>query len=363
MEKIQWQIESVWKETMTAEDKKRFLETFLQEEAAWKATLEDAYFKDIASGAQHLPAERSEKILKQLHDRLQPAGADRLPNEQGKVVRFSFFRKWSAAAAAVLLLLVAGYYFHLQQSGRPQSAIPSTGGVASQLRLEFNDSTGSRTIQLEDGSVIMLEPGSAVRYYVPFINGRRDISLVGQARFTVTKDSLRPFTVYANDIATTALGTQFTVNTLEKDKVAVRLFEGKVVVKSTGSGLAMKDVFLNPGEEFRIDRALRQFTVRRFDMQEATAGMPLVATAEINKEKAVSATLEFRQEPLTSVLTAIGKRYKVRFIYNDKVLQNEQVTGKFLPSDSLETVLSILGSVNGLSFSKQGSSITVSLIP
>lgn len=362
MEKIQRQIESVWKETMTVEDKKRFLETFLQEEAAWKATLEEAYYNDIASGAQYLPAERSEKILKQLHDRLQPAGADRLPQEQGKVVRFSFFRKWSAAAA-VLLLLVAGYYFHLQQSGRPQSAIPSTGGVASQLRLESNDSAGSRTIQLDDGSVIVLEPGSAVRYYVPFIHGRRDISLVGQARFTVAKDSLRLFTVYANDIATTALGTQFTVSTLEKDKVAVRLFEGKVVVKSAGSGLTMKDVFLNPGEEFRIDRALRQFTVRRFDAQEATAGTPLVATAEMNNEKAAPAALEFRQEPLTSVLTAIGKRYKVRFIYNEEILQNEQVTGKFLPSDSLETVLSILGSVNGLSFSKQGSSITVSLIP
>ncbi|WP_315823715.1 DUF4974 domain-containing protein [Paraflavitalea speifideaquila] len=70
--------------------------------------------------------------------------------------------------------------------------------------------------------------------------------------------------------------------------------------------------------------------------------------------------LEFTQELLIDVLSAIGKRYKVQFTYQQAELNNEEVTGKFLATDSLQGVLSILGTVNGLSFKTQNGVIVVS---
>ena len=358
MNKFKQQIESVWKDTMTTAEKKQFLASFLQEESVWKASLEKAFRQDVAMGLQYLPAERSEKVLAQLHAQIRTAQVPVLPEEKGRVVRFTTIMKW-AVAAAVVALLFTGYYLFQQQKG-PQQEAPTTAVASDKLRLQTNESAINRDIQLEDGSVITLAPGSSIRYYEPFIEAKRDISLSGQAWFAVAKDALRPFTVYANDIATTALGTRFMVSTLIKDKVAIRLFEGKVVVKSTGKELTMKDVYLKPGEEFSIDRVLRQFMVKRFNEADNKQG-PLVAGKELQKEKEVLPPLEFIQAPLTEVLLAIGTRYKVRFIYDEETIRNEQVTGRFLSSDSLETVLSILGTVNRLSFNKHHETITVSI--
>jgi transmembrane sensor len=361
MENYKRQFERVWKEAMSVEEKKVLLESFLQDEKAWKASLEAEFRQDIAAGAIYLPAERSKYMLERLHAQLQVTTAAVAEDiMQPPVKRLSAVMKW-AVAAAVLALCFTGYYLY-QQAGRGQQEQPVVVAAASKLSLESNSGTINRDVLLEDGSVITLAPGSSVRYYHPFINARRDISLSGQAWFVVAKDAARPFTVYANDISTTALGTKFMVSTLVQNKVAVRLFEGKVVVRSATPEMPMNDVYLKPGEEFSVDRLLRQFIVKRFDDVHKSDSLPIAAVKVPKPDKNTIAALEFSQEPLPQVLLAIGKRYNVRFIYDDEAIRNELVTGRFLPSDSLETVLSILGTVNRLSFVKHQNSITVSIV-
>ena len=65
-----------------------------------------------------------------------------------------------------------------------------------------------------------------------------------------------------------------------------------------------------------------------------------------------SISLEFNQEPLGKVLASIGRQYSVQFKFSDSSFNNMLVTGKLLPTDSLDAVLSILGNINGLSFKK-----------
>ena len=67
-----------------------------------------------------------------------------------------------------------------------------------------------RTIQLEDGSRIILDTGSEVA--VRFTGGRRSVTLNnGQAMFDVEGDPARPFIVDAGDTRVTAIGTRFDV--------------------------------------------------------------------------------------------------------------------------------------------------------
>lgn len=358
MEQYRKEIERVWNETLTAEEKKQLLATFLEEEARWKVLLEEAYWQDIQTGMQYLPEVRSASLLAQLHGQILDTHTTARPEAKGRVRRLHAGFKW-AIAAAVTVLFFTGYYHFQQRSSSSIPTIPVVQAPVPVLQLQRNAGQMDRTIQLGDGSLVTLGPGSSIRYYEPFVHNRRDISLAGQAWFTVAKDTLRPFTVYAHDIATTALGTQFMISTLVKDKVQVRLFEGKVVVRSAGKQLVMKDVFLKPGEEFDVDQLLRQFTVKRFTDVGGKKGTVIVGQAPA-AEKIIAPGLEFTQESLKVVLSAIEKRYKVHFTYQEDAIGNEEVTGKFLASDSLQTVLSILGSVNRLSFTTQNGVITVS---
>ena len=67
-----------------------------------------------------------------------------------------------------------------------------------------------RTIQLDDGSRIILDTSSEVA--VRLTGNRRSVTLTaGQAMFDVQGDPARPFVVAAGDTKVTAIGTRFDV--------------------------------------------------------------------------------------------------------------------------------------------------------
>src|SRR6202000_2790670 len=101
-------------------------------------------------------------------------------------------------------------------------------------------------------------PGSSITYQQAFEAHARTIQLEGRALFEVVKDSLRPFTVLAKGYATTALGTRFIVDAT-KPVVSIRLLKGRIVVNAiAGASIAMKRVYLAPGQEIRIGADGRQ---------------------------------------------------------------------------------------------------------
>src|SRR5690349_1432497 len=139
---------------------------------------------------------------------------------KGMVISF----KWRYAAAAVLLFCVtgAGYFFFRNTAIQP---FAYAAMVASKQLIEHtNTSQKPLLIVLPDGSRLTLATGSRVSYAHTFgsadtaKNGvTRDVYLLGEAFFEVTKDPHRPFRVFANEIVTKVLGTSFTVRSFEKD--------------------------------------------------------------------------------------------------------------------------------------------------
>ncbi len=101
------------------------------------------------------------------------------------------------------------------------------------LKLQADQQTGPaerRSVRLEDGSVVRLGPRSAID--IDFQGQQRRIRLLkGEAFFEVAHDAARPFTVQANGLEATDIGTAFDVRTGPAGaRVAVR--EGVVDVRS-----------------------------------------------------------------------------------------------------------------------------------
>lgn len=356
MEQIKDFIKRLWQGETTSRENKQYSRLFRQQEPQWKALMKEEYKADVRNGVSLLSPDESEQVLQRLHHQIAIAATKQ--QQRGRLA--SFTAPWTRWVAAAVVLLVAGaawryYYPAAKNTTLAQRSI----SPANEVIVQTNDSKAVSSIELSDHSTVRLDPGSSISYYRSFDTGRRDISLSGKATFDVARNSSRPFTVYAGDISTTVLGTRFMMSTLTSGKVQVKLFEGRVVVRSTAKTFAMNEVYLHPGQQFEIDKQLRQFAVTLFKDNTSTPGTAITAPGRNVDITAV----EFSQEPLANVLARIGKRYNVRFRLSGEGFDNMLITGKFLPSDSLQVVLSMLGNINGLSFRENSGTIEVARLP
>ncbi|WP_158856503.1 FecR family protein [Lunatibacter salilacus] len=118
-------------------------------------------------------------------------------------------------------------------------------------------------LTLSDGSQVILNSGSELKYVKDFEKDRREVYLKGEAFFNIAKDSNRHFIVISKDTKTTALGTSFNVRAYEGETLNISLLTGKVAVNREG---VMKEaVFLDPGEALRIDMENDRFVKTDFD--------------------------------------------------------------------------------------------------
>ncbi|MDE6540534.1 MAG: FecR domain-containing protein [Muribaculaceae bacterium] len=94
---------------------------------------------------------------------------------------------------------------------------------------------------LPDGTGVWLNANSTLRYPAEFRGAGRDVTLTGEAYFSVEADAEHPFRVHTPDMTVTATGTQFNVNAYEISPTSnVTLVEGKVDVSAEGHTYTMR---------------------------------------------------------------------------------------------------------------------------
>lgn len=149
---------------------------------------------------------------------------------------------------SLLVFLVFGILFvcsNLLQDTANQRTITSTNRIKE---IYYNPSLRTKEIITADESHIFLEPGAFIAVYIkPNLDLRQVQVLEGKVRFHVAKDPSKPFIVQSNQLMTTALGTQFTVDyNSHSAQVIVQLYEGKVRVASIDETIAK---ILKPGQQ------------------------------------------------------------------------------------------------------------------
>ena len=324
----------------------------------WRSSLKAEFDAFLQSGNSFLSPEQSAAILDKLHDSIGKATpvaryGNRLP------VWAAGWSRWAAAAVVILMAGAAWRYYYPGKMPVNEVAVVEAWKNAVIMQTNYSDTI--RRLTLPDKSVVMLSKGSRISYTASFDTGNRHVHLSGKPIFDVAKNVAKPFIVYAGGINTTVLGTRFMMSTLGKNSVRVKLFSGKVVIRAATGAYGIKDVYLNAGEQFVIDKQLGRYNVTPFGHARDTNSTTLSSTKAATPGKDNGSTaLEFNQEPLGKVLARIGRRYNVQFSFSNNSFNTVLVTGKLLPSDSLDMVLSMLGSINSLSFEVHGNNkITV----
>ncbi|MEI6950462.1 FecR family protein [Paraflavisolibacter sp. H34] len=309
-----------------------------------------------------------QKIQQQLQAGRQPAPETEaplaVPLEGGHRSRFL----WVAVAAAVLLLVAAALLWQRNEPVQPPMAVQkeqkASGGALAVIRHERNTSGAAKKIQLPDGSVVVLEDKGELTYGDPW-GATRDITLSGKARFTVTKDPGRPFTVTSGAVATTALGTEFSVTAFKHvpGTVVVRLYEGRVVVRAVNRAnkKMRKEVYLLPGQEFVYGAVLqvKAFEERREAAEESTSEA-LSPESPSLPQNAEGSWYMFNNQSLEDVFHQLAALYNAKIIFTKKDVTNIYFTGRYSKSDSLETILKRIGILHDLKITKQDTAFLIS---
>jgi len=224
-------------------------------------------------------------------------------------------------AAAVLLLLGASVW----------QAVPMT----------LTSPEGERVaVVLPDGSDVMLNAGSSVRYRRGFAwvlgvpQGRRVVRLDGEAFFDVTSGE-RPFQVSTGGVLVTVRGTRFNVRgrggSTAMSGVRVEVEEGQVVVAVQGSTAVVE---LGAGQGVRVLPGVD------------TLELEQVSVARIGAWR--SGGLTVTDEPLAVVVQELALRFATTVALADSVDPAARVSAYYSLLTGIESVLGDLATQQNL---------------
>lgn len=166
-------------------------------------------------------------VLARREDRREATEPRRVP-----VVSLDAYRsRWRdarfRAAAAVLVVAGAGL---LWKTFSPESATPIAVATAPS---SFRTDVGAMdSLQLSDGTRVLLGPGSELALTDGYGGTGRELTLKGEARFDVVHDTARPFIVHTDAATFRDIGTVFAVHSDAGSGARVVVTEGAVSVQS-----------------------------------------------------------------------------------------------------------------------------------
>lgn len=197
------------------------------------------------------------------------------------------------------------------------------------------------TIFLNDGTKVMLNAESSIRYASTYLDSSRYVFLQGEAYFDVVRDTLRPFTVYTGDISTTALGTSFNIRYYQNEQdIQVALLTGKVRVDHIDKH---KEVLLEKGEGISFSQQSGFGNVYRFN--------PLAVSGWKD------GVIYFQDATTSDIIEMLERWYGVN-ITLERTLNNKLYTGEF-ENMSLEEVLQGLSYVKNFTFEINNGKVTI----
>ncbi len=219
------------------------------------------------------------------------------------------YRYISVVAASVLLLVGMLFFYN-------NSKTTYTTNIAS-----------TKKIMLPDGSEMELQAHSVAKVAKNW-DTNRNLGLEGEAYFKVKKG--QKFTVNTDLGAVQVLGTQFSVNILNKSLFTVKCFEGKVRVKTPKNTL-----ILMPGQAYQWVKGSEEDSQWNFSDKQPR----WVSSSEVN----------FNKVPLPLVIESLKNHYNVSFDNQDSIPKEILFTGNF-KINSLNSALYTIFSTVGLRY-------------
>lgn len=230
----------------------------------------------------------------------------------------------------------AGVSITKTKDGQLIYEIKETGAENNKFNTLSTSNGETYQVRLPDGSAVWLNAASSLTYSAKLIqNGKRSVTLSGEAYFQVTKDKSHPFVVSTAGQQVEVLGTHFNVNAYADEPItATTLVEGSVKVSSGSDQQMLKPGFQarNNGNGIKISKVNLEgvtdwkdgeFNLDETDFRVAMRKIARWYDVEVIYEKSVPMDIEAwgwisRDSKLSSVLKLIENSGMVKFRIDGK---------------------------------------------
>ncbi|GAA5221908.1 FecR family protein [Membranihabitans marinus] len=253
--------------------------------------------------------------------------------------RPSIFRMqsfWKMTAALALLLITA---YLVIDTIKPISSVQSLSQIVVSKAIN-----ASKSVLLSDGSYVLLQKGSSIKYPLYFDKSNRQVELTGEAWFDVQRDTLRPFSVQSNDITTTVLGTSFSIKAhANESNIEVKVTSGKVSVKNVDQELSV----LVKDEELLYNTETKDFTKKKIEKLATEAN-----NVERNEFQLLNVTM-------AEAVDFLNKRWEKIIVIENEEIKDCRLVASFYQEDSLEDILTIICGVSNSRYSYKDNQIVI----
>lgn len=261
-----------------------------------------------------------------------------------QVTNWIFAQKWLAVAASLILLLSFATYIYVSSKKELQNT-PSAYFLQA-----HNEGLNPILIHLQDGTAVILKPGSYFKYPKSFSKASREVFLNGEAFFEVHKNPKQPFLIHTEDMTTRVLGTSFTIRAYKNEqryKVVVNTGRVEVYTGSPNvSGSARQAVVLWPNEQVTYQKGASKLLKERLKQP-----APL-------SEEVTNKSFSFNNVPVEKVFQTLTDAYGIRIIYDEKIFSTCAVTAK-LYSDNVYEKLNAICKAIDASFKVENGNIVI----
>jgi ferric-dicitrate binding protein FerR (iron transport regulator) len=225
------------------------------------------------------------------------------------------WKTWMLKAASIVVISVVAFVSWTIYN-KPDEKRASNDPQNENLLVYENREAVAKTIFLSDGTSIVLQPSTSLKYPKFFKGDLREVYLTGEAFFEVKKDPARPFIVHANELVTRVIGTSFTIRNFDHEDVLVRVKTGKV------------SVFKEQADDnTKKEAATLEGVVLTANQQVLYAREQMKLTKSLVEDPAVLVPLtkldfEFTDTPIKEVFQRIENSYGVDIVYDEEALSS-----------------------------------------
>lgn len=245
-------------------------------------------------------AEASTPVMKVMDNEITDANGKSEKNNDAQVIEinegeskrngFSFLK-----IAATLLVLAVGGYFTITGLG--------SDAEQSDFQEHVSANTGMDEFELPDGTLVKLNASSKLVYDKGFGVDNRNVTLLGQADFDVTRNENLPFIIEAGQSRVEVLGTSFDVAAYPNKEAKLVVTEGTVSFSSLKKE-GVKEI-LTKGQQAVIDIAGESIEVSE--------------VANDNFKSWWTREFEFVDAPLHEIFERLERTYWVEIDYPESM--------------------------------------------
>jgi len=259
-------------------------------------------------------------------------------NVNALVTGKSFFLKSFKYAAAILLLVAFGFAGVLiYRANQPETQIQIT---------EIATNKGQKKeITLPDGTRVWLNSGTTFKYADDYGKMNREVYLLGEAFFEVTRDESKTFIVRADDITIKVLGTSFNVNCYPDNKVVeTTVISGIVSIENPGNTEGSDIVILNKLEKGTYVKEQQRMLIESNSPSAPVKPLTLKKLSVSEEETGYIASwkdqsLSFNNETFEEIAVKLERWYNVSIRIDNESLKSYRYKGKF---DNVRSIFQVL---------------------